>query len=391
MEIIRVPDEKRFVKTSKSPDLNFRHVIEAIKDANCPVVIHNGMYDICHTVDQFWQHLPDQVLDFKTVVNDMWSNLVDTKYMAEFHPILRNCFSSSVLGTLFETVEDELKKGGHTIRMGDGFDRYSVDGSPESCHEAGYDAYMTGVIYLGFIYFVKEKEEENQAKLDSNTSATQEKSGSPASSPSTSITSTKDPIFMDASVTPYYNRIFLMRCDIPYIDLQGQETAVGNIQKNRFFLSNIPTGLTYHGIEKLYPDIQPTNLSWNNDNSAWITIRHTDKIDLVKLGILGSEPVREFIHGSRQEEGTACHITAQAADMELLSGEQWEALQAKTSAKESPTTTTTTTTTTVASVIPTGGSSYDDLDIPLPPSFTTNKREHSPPTGEEKDAKRTKN
>jgi hypothetical protein len=80
-------------------------------------------------------------------------------------------------------VEEELRKGGHIIRksllvllvmgikklnesqttfkylgMGDGFDRYSVEGSQDSSHEAGYDAYMTGVIYLGFVHYIKEKE-----------------------------------------------------------------------------------------------------------------------------------------------------------------------------------------------------------------------------------------
>lgn len=48
--------------------------------------------------------------------------------------------------------------------MADGFDRYTTTGSPEKSHEAGYDAYMTGVIYLGFVCFIREKEGNKKNK-----------------------------------------------------------------------------------------------------------------------------------------------------------------------------------------------------------------------------------
>lgn len=40
--------------------------------------------------------------------------------------------------------------------MADGFDRYTGTGNDVE-HEAGYDAYMTGVIYIAFIAFIHEK------------------------------------------------------------------------------------------------------------------------------------------------------------------------------------------------------------------------------------------
>lgn len=139
------------------------------------------------------------------------------------------------------------------LGMGDGFDRYSADGSPDSSHEAGYDAYMTGVIYLGFIYFVKEKEgrecllflllqgtnsfwlllfykEENKSTKDDSSISNQSASDSEEDNHST-LTRPKEPIFMGESITPYYNKIFVMRCDTPYIDLQEKET-MREIEKN---------------------------------------------------------------------------------------------------------------------------------------------------------------
>lgn len=41
--------------------------------------------------------------------------------------------------------------------MAPGYDRYTHDGeSPQ--HEAGFDAYMTGTIYLGFVRYIHESE-----------------------------------------------------------------------------------------------------------------------------------------------------------------------------------------------------------------------------------------
>lgn len=64
-------------------------MIDIIKEANCPVVAHNAAYDIFHTVDQFWQYLPNDVEEFKKVANSMWPHIVDTKYLAEYHPALK--------------------------------------------------------------------------------------------------------------------------------------------------------------------------------------------------------------------------------------------------------------------------------------------------------------
>lgn len=74
---------------------------------------------------------------------------------------------------MYNTVYEELKEAGKTIGnekkkaikshsshyfivMAEGFDRYKEGG--EAAHEAGYDAYMTGVIYLAFVAFIREKE-----------------------------------------------------------------------------------------------------------------------------------------------------------------------------------------------------------------------------------------
>jgi hypothetical protein len=95
---------------------------------------------------------------------------------------------------------------------------------------------------------------------------------------------------------------------------------------NKFFLHNIPAGLTNAAIERLYPSIQPVAISWINDNNAWIILKDESKIPLVKLGTLGLSIVHSFLPGcSRHIEGEAYGITKEAGSMELISHEQWQA------------------------------------------------------------------
>jgi hypothetical protein len=42
------------------------------------------------------------------------------------------------------------------VDFGEGFDRYV--GNDDKAHEAAYDAYMTGVVYLAFIMYIQENE-----------------------------------------------------------------------------------------------------------------------------------------------------------------------------------------------------------------------------------------
>lgn len=235
------------------------------------------------------------------------------------------------------------------IVMGEGYNRYTGDGNDVE-HEAGYDAYMTGVIYLGFIAFVHENnteveqtnkrkrslsetsEEESESDDDDDEEDTEKKDSTDDDSSEDGEVSNdqddKDPnIFMDKDITPYYGKIYLMRCDIPYIDLKGEEPVNLVTYPNKFFLHNIPSGFTNSAIEKVYPNILPIAVSWVNDNNAWIILRDEAKIPQVKLGVLGLSAVHCFLPGcSRQTEGEAYGITKEAGKMELISHEQWKTI-----------------------------------------------------------------
>ncbi|KAL9543810.1 hypothetical protein MBANPS3_007938 [Mucor bainieri] len=441
LQISRLKEEDKRKKAANSPKLNFRAVIELIRKAKCPVVAHNAAYDIFHTVDQFWQYLPKTIDEFKNVTNSMWPNIVDTKYLAEYHPSLKNCFNTSVLGSLFNTVYEELKEAGQDIVMAEGFDRYTGTGNDVE-HEAGYDAYMTGVIYLAFICFIHEKKAEksdaqagdkrkrNDSVSSTNTSSSSSSAESASSAESTKSTaketpdntkenekeeeeeeeegevsasdsddsdkeldSKKNSIFMDKAIVPYYGRIYLMRSDIPYIDLKGEEAMEMITYPNRFYLHNIPAGLTNAAIELLYPSLVPFAVSWINDNNAWIFLKDESKIPLVKTGMLGLSLVQSFLPGcSRQNEGAGYGITKEASRMELITHQQWQTLYGPRKTVNYNSTASILAANNISNKptiinnnesVPAGGAGYDDLDIPLPPSFATHVKRNRDSTEEE--------
>ncbi|KAG1447526.1 hypothetical protein G6F56_009234 [Rhizopus delemar] len=364
-----------------SPTLNFRAVIELIKEAKCPVVAHNATLDILHTVDQFWEYLPNTLDDCKNLINSMWDNVVDTKYLAQYHPLLQNCFTSTALGSLYNTVSDELKTSGRAVSMAPGFDRYTKDDNKTE-HEAGYDAYMTGVIYLALALFihdgneeeegknkeVEEVENEKVEKEDSETDDDEKEEGE--ASEEESDDDTEKTMFLSKEIMSYYGKLYLMRCDHPYINLKGEEEILIPHCPNKFFLQNIPSGMTNIGIEKLYPTIQPASVAWLNDSTAWLILKDDTKISLAKLGALGMATVQSFLPGaSREVEGKAYGITKDASRIELISHEKWAEVYGPKKAVNYNNLASTLAHVKSESNIPSGGPSFDDIDIP-----TVNKR-----------------
>ncbi|KAG0742596.1 hypothetical protein G6F26_010876 [Rhizopus arrhizus] len=280
--------------------------------------------------------------------------------------------------------------------MAPGFERYTGEGNNTE-HEAGYDAYMTGVIYLAFMMFIHEQEpqtkenpqqvlgkrkhkeeevEEEEEEKEEEKEEEEEEEGEIDDDEDDEIEKT----FLSKSLLPYYGRVFLMRSDIPYINFKGEEEIQIPSYPHKFYLHNIPTGMTHTGIEKLYPTIQPAAVSWVNQNNAWLILKDESKIPLAKLGLLGITTIQSFLPGaSREVEGRAYGITKEASNMELITYEKWaeiygpkktvnynnlaSALAAATQDNNGE------------NHIPSGGPSFDEIELPsLPVTAITSKK-----------------
>lgn len=64
------------------------------------------LLDIAHSVHQFVEELPDNLADFKTLVQKTFPNLIDTKYMASSNPF-KEYISSTVLFDVCKSVQQE--------------------------------------------------------------------------------------------------------------------------------------------------------------------------------------------------------------------------------------------------------------------------------------------
>nr|CAD7402014.1 unnamed protein product [Timema poppensis] len=119
----------------------FCEVINLISLSRKLVVGHNMMLDLCHILHQFCDTLPFE-----------YKRLLDTKYMASAPP-LKDYISSSNLNKLYEI----LAKDPFSIPSADAENEYvgySNDISKSKLHEAGYDAYITGLCFLGMANYL---------------------------------------------------------------------------------------------------------------------------------------------------------------------------------------------------------------------------------------------
>ncbi|KAI9311552.1 ribonuclease H-like domain-containing protein [Dichotomocladium elegans] len=321
------------VHASIKHELNFRVIIEYIKAANCPVILHNGILDLCHTIDQFWEYLPEQIHEFKQTALEMWPCIVDTKYLAEAHPLLKRCFDTTSLLPLYNTIVEEMKSSSIQIEIAHGYDRYAYDSNAQ--HEAGYDAYMTGTVFIGLFHYIKEREEDEtettpeEGKSEVESSEEEEEDDDEDEEEEEEEEEEKEEgksSLMMESLVPYCNRLFQMRNDIPFINLEGVDVLPEVDIPNRFYLTNIPTGLSNMAICALYPELVPLGIHWVNPNTAWLIVRHENKIELAKEGQLGAAAIAPFLpDGQHAEAGSLLNITPEAANMELFSYNSWRA------------------------------------------------------------------
>lgn len=146
----RDDEKKRQVMDSIEKGVGFSKVIRKISETGKVVVGHNMVLDVAHSVHQFVSELPLDLATFKTLVQSAFPNLVDTKLMCCTHPF-REHFVSTVLGDVLKRVQEEPFALPAVKKMGTGM---GYDLNDNKCHEAGYDAFITGVCFLGLCQYL---------------------------------------------------------------------------------------------------------------------------------------------------------------------------------------------------------------------------------------------
>lgn len=135
-------EEKEKALSKLKADIGFRLVIDKIIERQLPVIGHNCFLDICHVYEKFIGKMPSNVNDFKREVQRRFPLILDTKMLASEDKELTGSgsFGLSDLYKYFGECKEKLLYAPGLHKLGEQF------------HDAGYDAYCTGLAFIGLAH-----------------------------------------------------------------------------------------------------------------------------------------------------------------------------------------------------------------------------------------------
>lgn len=127
----------------------FNKISKILFNSNKPIVGHNCLLDIFYLYQHFHTDLPEKLEDFKQNINEMFPSVYDTKLLS---------FNDRYLDQVLAKNERHLEKIYKTIIFNEANYRNPKIitkeinlQSPIQAHDAGYDAFMTGFIFLKLV------------------------------------------------------------------------------------------------------------------------------------------------------------------------------------------------------------------------------------------------
>ncbi|KAJ6242109.1 poly(a)-specific ribonuclease pnldc1 [Anaeramoeba flamelloides] len=206
-------------------------VSELFLNFNKVLVGHNCLLDVFHFISSFIGPLPKDFSQGKKRILKLFPNIFDTKLITEItdQSILGKIGKNSTgLGKLFTDLQDYTSP---KITIAENFTSYL---SSDNSHEAGYDAYMTGLIFLKLLQVIKPNFNFN---------------------------------LKNKLLLKYKNMINLMDCDYKYINLENEKKLIED-PEDKFHISNIPTYWRYNNAREEFEiqgiKVRPRFLSKNS-------------------------------------------------------------------------------------------------------------------------------
>ncbi|XP_069690990.1 poly(A)-specific ribonuclease PARN-like isoform X2 [Periplaneta americana] len=247
--------------------IGFTQVLRKISQSGKLVIGHNMLLDICHVIHQCYFPLPEDYSEFKEMVNCVFPKLLDTKYMSSLSPF-KDKISSSILTHLYKTLsEDPFKMySADPEEEGKGYNSLN-----EKYHEAGYDAYITGLCFIAMANHLGLLQKPKQIPVL-------------ASSP---------------LLNPYLNKLFLMRVqDFPYINLFGDDPVS---PRDHVFYVSFPKDWKTYDLTQLFSPFGSVFIAWLSDTSAYVALHHRDQANLVQKTLTQSDTYTVMTYAAHQQ------------------------------------------------------------------------------------------
>uniref|UniRef100_A0A8C2WEL9 Poly(A)-specific ribonuclease PARN n=1 Tax=Cyclopterus lumpus TaxID=8103 RepID=A0A8C2WEL9_CYCLU len=253
IQVIKVDDEERkrreqqkreremlFILYPQQEELNdavgFSRVIHAISKSGKLVVGHNMLLDVMHTIHQFYCPL-----------------LLDTKLMASTLP-----FKELITNTSLAELEKQVKESpfkSPQVETAEGF--HSYDTAQQQLHEAGYDAYITGLCFVSMANYLGNL--------------------------SRSLTSKRY---------------------IPYLNVTGPDLQP---KRDHVLFVTFPKEWKTSDLYQLFSAFGNIQVSWLDDTSAFVSLSQTDQVQIAMNTSRYAESYRiqtyaEYVKGKHQNK-----------------------------------------------------------------------------------------
>uniref|UniRef100_A0A8C0B8J4 Poly(A)-specific ribonuclease PARN n=1 Tax=Buteo japonicus TaxID=224669 RepID=A0A8C0B8J4_9AVES len=213
--------------------VGFSRVVHAIGNSGKLVIGHNMLLDVMHTIHQFYCPLPDDLSEFKEVTSCclFLQEIINNTSLAELEKRLK-----------------EVPFSPPKVESAEGFPSY--DTASEQLHEAGYDAYITGLCFISMANFL----------------------GSFLSPPKNHVSA------RSKLIEPFFNKLFLMRVmDIPYLNLEGPD-----LQPKRDHVLHVtfPKEWKTSDLYQLFSAFGNIQVSWIDDTSAFVSLSQPEQVQI---------------------------------------------------------------------------------------------------------------
>uniref|UniRef100_A0A674CWB9 Poly(A)-specific ribonuclease PARN n=1 Tax=Salmo trutta TaxID=8032 RepID=A0A674CWB9_SALTR len=232
------------------------------------VVGHNMLLDVMHTIHQFYCVLPEYFLY-------CFLRLLDTKLMATTQPF-KELINITSLAELQKQLKESPFKSPKVVTA-EGFPSY--DTAQEQLHEAGYDAYITGLCFISMANYL-----------------------------GTTIYTR-----YNATLTSHvFARLFLMRIiDIPYLNISGPDLQP---KRDHVLYVTFPKEWKTSDLYQLFSAFGNIQVSWIDDTSAFVSLSQTDQVQIAINTSRYAESYRiqtyaEYVQGRQQVRESQGHST----------------------------------------------------------------------------------
>ncbi|XP_014481530.1 PREDICTED: poly(A)-specific ribonuclease PARN-like domain-containing protein 1 [Dinoponera quadriceps] len=143
--------------------IGFSKVFNLLVILKKPIVGHNALFDLMFMYQQFYRPLPRKYIDFKNSIHKLFPTIYDTKFLSfELRELLHpeEKWKINSLEGLFDHFTPQGKKnlilGSPSIQLLNEIESNNSDVIASSIryHTAGWDAYVTGYIFIKMAYVI---------------------------------------------------------------------------------------------------------------------------------------------------------------------------------------------------------------------------------------------